>query len=45
MIDVVRANRDKPAHEIVHAVYQAARDFSQGGAQTDDITVVVIKVE
>lgn len=45
MLDVVRTNRDQPANEIVNAVYHAARDFSQGGPQTDDMTVVVVKVE
>jgi DNA-binding NarL/FixJ family response regulator len=45
MLDVVHANRDKPAHEIVHALYQTARDFTENGRQADDITIVVIKVE
>lgn len=44
-LDVVRATRDKSAKEIVHALYQAARDWAQGGPQDDDITAVVIKVQ
>ncbi|MFV1966626.1 MAG: SpoIIE family protein phosphatase [Pirellulaceae bacterium] len=44
-LDVLRANRQKPASEIVHALYEAARDFTRGGAQHDDITAVVIKIE
>jgi len=44
-LDVVRANREKPANEIVEALYQAAREFSDGRPQDDDITAVVIKVQ
>jgi len=41
---IVRANRDKPAREIVEELYLAARRFAQGQTQEDDITVVVVKV-
>ena len=41
---IVRANRDKPAREIVDAIYLAARRFAQGRTQEDDITAVVVKV-
>jgi sigma-B regulation protein RsbU (phosphoserine phosphatase) len=43
-LDVVRANREKPAAEIVRAVFSAARDFAEGEPQRDDITAVVVKV-
>lgn len=42
--EVVRRNRDKPAREIVECLYQAVRDFAQGSAQLDDVTVIVLKV-
>lgn len=42
-LDVVRANRQRTAAEIVAALYQAVRQFSQRDQQTDDITVVVVK--
>ncbi len=44
-LDVVRANRHRPAAEIVQALYQSARDFAQDRPQQDDITAVVLKVE
>ncbi len=40
---LVHNNRDKPAVEIVEAIFHAARDFA-GGRQTDDITTLVVKV-
>lgn len=43
-LDVIRANLEKPANEIIEALYHAARDFSEGAPQADDITAVVIKV-
>ncbi|MEO8496645.1 MAG: SpoIIE family protein phosphatase [Planctomycetota bacterium] len=43
-LDVLRANREKPAQEIIQALYKAARDWAQGQPQDDDITAVVIKV-
>lgn len=44
ILEVVRANRSKPAAEIVRALYKSARDFSKNAPQTDDITAIVIKV-
>jgi PAS domain S-box-containing protein len=44
-LDVVRANRDNSASDIVDALYQSARDFAQGRSQDDDMTAVVIKVQ
>jgi sigma-B regulation protein RsbU (phosphoserine phosphatase) len=42
-LELVRANRGKSACEIVQALYETARRFSGGAAQTDDITAIVIK--
>ncbi len=42
---VVQAHRDRPAREIVEAIYCAVRDFSQGTPQQDDLTAIVIKVQ
>ena len=44
-LDVVRSHRDKPAHEMVEALYQAVRQFSKNSPQIDDVTVIVIKVK
>lgn len=44
MLEVVRANRDKSAIEIIRAAYQAAQDWDQGRPLDDDITAVVIKM-
>jgi PAS domain S-box-containing protein len=44
-LEVVRANRQKPAREIVEALYQAVYEFSRGSLQFDDITAIVVKVE
>src|SRR6185436_2762958 len=43
-LDVVRANSDKPAREIVEALYQAVRQFSHPAPQLDDVTAIVLKV-
>jgi sigma-B regulation protein RsbU (phosphoserine phosphatase) len=43
-LDVVRANRHRPAGDIVAALFAAVRDFSQGASQLDDVTAVVVKV-
>lgn len=43
-LDLVRANRAKSAGEIVQALYETVRSYSGNAAQTDDITVIVIKV-
>lgn len=44
VLEVVQANRHRPASEIVTAVCSAASDFAAGGSQKDDITAVVAKV-
>ena len=43
-LEVLRANRSRPADEIAAALYQAARRFSDGQPQRDDMTAVVLKV-
>jgi PAS domain S-box-containing protein len=44
MFDVVRANREKPAAEIVEILFRTAREFDEGTPQKDDITAVVVKM-
>ncbi len=44
LLEVVRQHRDRSAHEIVEALYGAARNFSDNSPQTDDLTVIVIKI-
>jgi PAS domain S-box-containing protein len=44
-LDVVRTNRQKSAAEIVHALYCAARDFTEGEPQNDDISAIVVKLQ
>jgi serine phosphatase RsbU (regulator of sigma subunit) len=39
----IRANRDKPAAEIISALYQDVILFSGGTPQKDDLTAIVIK--
>jgi len=43
-LNVVRQNRDKPAREILDALYRAVRDFAHNAPQLDDVTAIVIKV-
>ena len=43
-LDVVRANREKSAREIVEALYQSVQRFSQNLPQLDDVTAIVVKV-
>ena len=43
IFDIVRANKEKPAAEIVETLFRAARDFAEGRSQVDDITTVVVK--
>ena len=42
-LDVVRAHRQQPAHEIVAALHSAVREFSQHKPIQDDITAIIIK--
>lgn len=44
MLAVLRANRDKPAAQIVDALYLAVREFCKGLEQQDDVTCIVVKV-
>ena len=43
--DIVRQNASLSAHQITDAVYSDLNIFSQGLKQTDDITLVVIKLK
>ncbi len=43
-LEVIRAEREKPAAGIVAALHNELRDFSHGMPQRDDITIVVVKV-
>ena len=42
-IEILKANRNRPASEIVTVVTQALTDFAAGAPQADDITLVVAK--
>ena len=44
MLQVVAANRDRPAAEIVDAIHDAVQEFCRPGKPCDDITAIVIKV-
>jgi len=44
VLDVARAHHGKPAQQIVHALYDASRQFSHDTPQIDDVTAIVIKV-
>ncbi|HWN94654.1 MAG TPA: SpoIIE family protein phosphatase [Methylomirabilota bacterium] len=43
-LNVVRQNREKPAREVLDALYRSVRDFAQHTPQLDDVTAIVIKV-
>ena len=43
LIEVVRANADKPAADIISAIYEAVDGFAKTAPQYDDITVMVVK--
>ena len=43
-MQLIRSEREKPAAQIVTAIYQAVCDFRGHGSQLDDITAVVVKV-
>jgi len=45
VIQVVARNREKTASSIIAALYEAVTEFSGSKKLSDDITVVVIKVE
>jgi PAS domain S-box-containing protein len=44
VLEVVRHHQAKPAQQIVQALYEASRQFSQNTPQTDDVTAIVVKV-
>ncbi|HYW78807.1 MAG TPA: SpoIIE family protein phosphatase [Thermoguttaceae bacterium] len=44
-LEVIRSERERPAREIVDAVYQEIAGFSRYRQQRDDITIVIVKVE
>ncbi|MHC4402195.1 MAG: SpoIIE family protein phosphatase [Planctomycetota bacterium] len=43
-LEIVRANLDKPAREIVERLHRAVCHFSRGETLQDDVTLLVIKV-
>ena len=44
-LEVIRNNRDRPAAEIVSALYEAVQTFAAKGPQLDDVTAIVIRVK
>jgi PAS domain S-box-containing protein len=44
-LQIVRANRDRPACEILDIVHQEVRRFSKNHKILDDVTAVVVKVQ
>jgi sigma-B regulation protein RsbU (phosphoserine phosphatase) len=42
--EIIRQQADRPAKEIIQAVIRAVDRFSQPLAQTDDVTLVVVKI-
>jgi phosphoserine phosphatase RsbU/P len=44
-LNMIQENRDKPAADIVQAMYKKVVDFSGGVSQNDDITIVIAKVK
>ena len=42
-IEVIRANIDASARDLVQLVRNAAREFARGAPQVDDITLIVCK--
>ena len=43
-LDFIRSQQQSTASELVHGLYMAARTFSGGGPQIDDITLVICRV-
>lgn len=43
VLSIAAAHRDAPAMEIIHRLYDAAREFTQGTPQRDDMSAIVIK--
>lgn len=44
MLQAAHRHRHRSARDIIHVLFEAAREFAQGEPQLDDITLVVIKV-
>lgn len=44
MLEVVCTKRDRPAAEIIHAIFEAVQQFCRPGKPLDDVTAIVIKV-
>ena len=44
-LEIVRANRAKPANDIVNILCASARDFCSFRTQVDDMTAIIIKAE
>ena len=44
LLEIARSHRHESARHILEALFSAVRDFSKGQPQSDDLTVVVIKV-
>ena len=42
---LVKAHRDRPAREVLNALFGAVRGFCGSAAQPDDMTAIVIKAE
>jgi sigma-B regulation protein RsbU (phosphoserine phosphatase) len=42
-LDLVRTHADKPAEQLIDDLVMDIRDFTRGGKQSDDITLVVLK--
>lgn len=43
VLELVKANRHRPAREILNELYGAVRDFCGNRAQLDDMTAIIIK--
>lgn len=44
VLDVIRKHRHEPARQIVERMHEAFQQFTNGAAQSDDLTMVVVKV-
>src|SRR5207249_10639154 len=42
VLELVKANRDRPAREILNVLYGAVRDFCGALVQFDDMTAIII---
>lgn len=45
VLRLVRADRQKKARDVIHALYEAVREYCGPAAQPDDMTAIVIKAE